>query len=300
VISFDQKEGTMKILLATDGSEYSEDSARFLTRFPLTPSDEIVVLHAVSEIPYEDDYKAQLRQIIRKVAPKILKSAAEILGPSKANITMIEEDGYPAMTITEMAEKLGSDLVVMGARGVRGVKLLFLGSTTREVAINSARPILVTKSPLKEAATLKVLFAADGSDSSNAAGKFLTLLPFPEGAEVTVINVSGSVLAGIPEKYLKEIETSAKEEAARAETRHATASEKIIEEAAAWLSSGFRNINRLTVRGDPTTEILREAKERDADIIAIGSRGLRGIKGMLGSVSRAVLGRAECAVLIGK
>jgi nucleotide-binding universal stress UspA family protein len=300
MIRCDRKENAMKILFATDGSEYSEDSARFLATFPLRPTDEVVVLHVVSAIPFEDDYRAQLRQIIRKVAPKILKSAAEILKSLKANVTTIEEDGYPATMIMETAEKLESDLIVMGARGVRGVKLLFLGSTTRAVAISSTRPVLVTKSPLKKAENLKVLFAADGSDSSNDAGKFLTTMPFPQGTEVTIINVSGSLLAGIPEKYLKEIEASFKEEAAGAESGYAPASEKIIEKAKALLSSGFGNVNGVAVRGDPTTEILREAKECDADIIAIGSRGLKGIKGMLGSVSRGVLGRAECAVLIGK
>ncbi len=290
----------MKILLATDGSEYSEDSARFLTRFKLTPADEVVVLHVVSEIPYEDDYRAQLRQIIKKVAPKILKSAAEILKPVKAKITTVEEDGYPSTTITDMAEKLESDMVVMGARGVRGVKLLFLGSTTRAVAINSARPVLVTKSPLKMTGSLKVLFAADGSDSANAIGKFLTLMPFPEDTEVTIINAAGSVLSGIPEKYLKEIEEPLREEAARAEKGLATVSERIIGEARAVLSGRFRTVHASAVRGDPTSEILRLAKELEVDIIAMGSRGLRGIKGMLGSVSRGVLGRAECAVLVGK
>ncbi len=42
------------------------------------------------------------------------------------------------------------------------------------------------------------------------------------------------------------------------------------------------------------------AKTFEADIIAVGSKGMRGIKGMLGSVSRYVLGHSGCSVLIGK
>ncbi|NOZ68981.1 MAG: universal stress protein, partial [Deferribacteres bacterium] len=41
----------MKILLATDGSEYSDEAARFLTRLDLSADDEIVVLHALSWTP---------------------------------------------------------------------------------------------------------------------------------------------------------------------------------------------------------------------------------------------------------
>ena len=47
-------------------------------------------------------------------------------------------------------------------------------------------------------------------------------------------------------------------------------------------------------------EIIDEAERINADLIALGSRGLKGVRGMLGSVSRRVLGHAHCPVLIGK
>jgi nucleotide-binding universal stress UspA family protein len=37
-----------------------------------------------------------------------------------------------------------------------------------------------------------------------------------------------------------------------------------------------------------------------ADIVAIGSRGLKGIKGLLGSVSRNIVIHSKSSVLIGK
>jgi len=41
----------MKILLATDGSKYSEVAARFLTGLNLSPEDEISILHVIGWIP---------------------------------------------------------------------------------------------------------------------------------------------------------------------------------------------------------------------------------------------------------
>ena len=41
----------MKILFATDGSEYSGGAAGFLTGFELSGNDEIVVMHAVNWFP---------------------------------------------------------------------------------------------------------------------------------------------------------------------------------------------------------------------------------------------------------
>jgi len=41
----------MKILLATDGSEYSETAAKILTCLKLSAEDEITVFHAMYFIP---------------------------------------------------------------------------------------------------------------------------------------------------------------------------------------------------------------------------------------------------------
>ncbi len=52
-------------------------------------------------------------------------------------------------------------------------------------------------------------------------------------------------------------------------------------------------------RGNPGIEILRLAKERDADMILIGNRGLSGFASiLLGSVSERVARNAKCSVLI--
>jgi nucleotide-binding universal stress UspA family protein len=293
--------GDMRILLATDGSEYSEESAKFLTRLRLTPDDVIIVLHVISEIPFEDDYKAQIRRVIRKVAPKILSACADILKPVKAKVLTMEEEGYPATTIAAMGEKSGCDLIVMGARGVKGVKLLFLGSTTREIAIDAALPVLVTHSPLKQpAGSTKVLFATDGSDPAKGAAALLSSLPLPENTEVTVMHVVKSFVPEIPWRYVGEMDIPLREEVTKAETLEAAKAEKIASDAVTFLSGSFASVRGITASGDPSTEILREAEALDADLICLGSRGLRGVRGMLGSVSRRVLGHAACAVLIGK
>jgi nucleotide-binding universal stress UspA family protein len=62
----------------------------------------------------------------------------------------------------------------------------------------------------------------------------------------------------------------------------------------------FKNIVILHKSGDPSSEILKTAEQTEADIIAVGCRGLRGIKRILGSVSRNVLAHSKSSVLIGK
>jgi nucleotide-binding universal stress UspA family protein len=56
---------------------------------------------------------------------------------------------------------------------------------------------------------------------------------------------------------------------------------------------------KLTVEGDPASEILRFADEIGADLIVMGSHGRTGIlQVLMGGVSRKVLDRARCPVLI--
>ena len=52
------------------------------------------------------------------------------------------------------------------------------------------------------------------------------------------------------------------------------------------------------VCGKPAEEILRAARERDAELIVVGSRGRGAVTGLLGSVSTAVVHGADRPVLV--
>jgi nucleotide-binding universal stress UspA family protein len=291
----------MRIVLATDGSECSEGAARFLTRFHFSPKDEIIVLHVVSDIPYADDYHAQIRHAIKRVAPKIIHAASLILKPLKANITAREEEGLPDSAIMKVADDSNADLIVMGARGLKGVKSFFLGSVTRSVAINSPKPVLVTRPSGQQALEkMKVLLAIDGSHSANATAGLLASLPFPENAELLIMNVAWSAALDIPERFAIEIDDKIKEDIARARALELDESRMIIDMAKPLLTGRFSTIREISKGGEPAAEILSEAGAFEADLIAVGSRGLKGIKGMLGSVSRKILGHSQCPVLVGK
>jgi nucleotide-binding universal stress UspA family protein len=291
----------MKILFATDGSECSEAAAKFLTRFHFTPQDEIVVIHVISEIPYHDDYHAQIRHVIRKVAPKILRAALRTLQPVQARLSSVEEEGSPDTTIIKVAVDSNADLVVMGARGLKGIKSFFLGSVTRSVAINSPVPVLVTK-PYQWAESLgmKILFATDGSPSSLSTARLLAAMPFPHHAELTIMNVAWSPASDIPDRFFMEVADKIKEDVAMARKIEMERSEEIIEKAKTHLARRFARITGIAKGGDPSLEILNQSDIEKPDLIAIGSRGMKGIRGMLGSVSRRILSRSQCPVLVGK
>jgi nucleotide-binding universal stress UspA family protein len=293
----------MKILLATDGSENSEKAAEFLNRLNLTPEDEIIVLHVISKVPFKDDrqsYYESLKKIKEEIGSKILDSTINKL-KIKGRISTSLIDGYPDKVIVDMADELKADLIIMGARGIKGIKSLFLGSTTRSVSINSTRPILAIKpSPWVSKGGIKILYATDGSKYAIETGRLLTAIPFPKNTEITIFNVISTSFIDIPERYWMEVDDKIKEEIAKIREVEFGIADRIIEEAKSLLREKFSKITVSIKFGDPSLEILSASEALNADIIAVGSSGIRGIKGMLGSVSRSVLGDAKCSVLIGK
>lgn len=52
--------------------------------------------------------------------------------------------------------------------------------------------------------------------------------------------------------------------------------------------------------GDPAKEILRVAREVDADLIVVGDKGMHGVRRVLGSVANDVSHGAGCSVLVVK
>lgn len=60
---------------------------------------------------------------------------------------------------------------------------------------------------------------------------------------------------------------------------------------------GVEADNRHVIVGRPGSEVRRQAEEREADLIVIGSHGRHGIQLLLGSTANSVLHGAVCDVL---
>ncbi len=66
----------------------------------------------------------------------------------------------------------------------------------------------------------------------------------------------------------------------------------------AEVSQTVKDVEKMVVRGVPFVEIIKTAKERQADLIVIGTHGRTGIDHMLfGSTAEKVVRKAACPVL---
>lgn len=74
--------------------------------------------------------------------------------------------------------------------------------------------------------------------------------------------------------------------------------QRLEEEAAALHGEGLEVVSKLG-RGVPAESIVQMARDEEADVIVVGTRGLEGFEhALLGSTAEAIVGRAPCPVLV--
>lgn len=122
-----------KILLATDGSVYSQIAAAEAIGAAKRFNSELIAVSVAkrdSDVGYCEE------------AVKAVKDAAEREG---VKVQTVVAKGEPFEQIADVATKNAVGLIVMGTYGKTGIEKFFMGSVTERVIGTVARPILVVK-----------------------------------------------------------------------------------------------------------------------------------------------------------
>ncbi len=62
-----------------------------------------------------------------------------------------------------------------------------------------------------------------------------------------------------------------------------------------------RPVRATLMTGEPGAELLRHAREREADLLVVGTHGRRGLRRLvLGSIAARIVREAPCAVVVGR
>lgn len=136
-----------KILIAFDGSEHARRAAEVAGEMArLQKKPELWLVCAMDPIPIElgNPYITGLTAQYTRVSQEFLQQAKEMIGKG---VTIHDETlfGSPAESILDAVKKHECDLIIMGTRGVGGLKGLLLGSQIQKVISVSPVPVLAVK-----------------------------------------------------------------------------------------------------------------------------------------------------------
>jgi nucleotide-binding universal stress UspA family protein len=143
-----------RILFAYDGSDQANRAEDLLATWPMFAGARVdVVSVSASETNWDDALVvpfAQMRPPVRTPASESLthhrelaRSSAERLGRAGSKVDWTVCTGDAAHGILNSARQYNSDLVVMGTRGLTGLRRLMLGSVARNVVTHAHCSVLV-------------------------------------------------------------------------------------------------------------------------------------------------------------
>ena len=167
----------MKILLADDGSRFSDAAVKEVLRRPWPTGSEVKVVSAVEPPPppapeawaySAEDYRKEAEEWQRAHARKTVEAAERILGTHEdktLKVTTEILEGPPKRVIVEEAERWGADLIVLGSHGYGFWDRLLLGSVSQAVVSHAKCSVLIVRTSEGEGvAATDAPEARDGSD----------------------------------------------------------------------------------------------------------------------------------------
>ena len=147
----------MKILLAIDGSLFSDAAVGDVAAKPWPPGSEVRIISVVEPpllptvetwVP-PDDYIESLERAGQDQANSVIKTAVDRIQKTQGDRLRVSTEivrGHPKHAIIDAAEAWDADLIVVGSHGYRGLTKLWLGSVSQAVASHAKCSVEIVRS----------------------------------------------------------------------------------------------------------------------------------------------------------
>jgi nucleotide-binding universal stress UspA family protein len=127
-----------KILLATDGSKDAELAASTAIELANKTGSELHVVHTADLVSSVVLDEADARELLDALV-KRLEDAGSV--SAQAHLS----EGVPAAEIVGLGEDIDAGLIVVGSRGLGGVRRALMGSVSEAVTRHAHCPVLVAR-----------------------------------------------------------------------------------------------------------------------------------------------------------
>ena len=148
----------MKILLAIDGSKYSDATVQALASQIRRENAQVLVLQIVEPRIYSTPpqmapgYQPEMAEIMKeqfKQAQESVDRSAATLRSAGFEVNTRVLEAEPRTGILDLASEWHADLIVLGSHGRRGLQRFMLGSVAESVARGAYCSVLIVRTPEK-------------------------------------------------------------------------------------------------------------------------------------------------------
>jgi nucleotide-binding universal stress UspA family protein len=286
------------ILAATDFSETAAAAVEWAAELARQQGARLELVHAVTAPPALPgsapttglDFTAD----VRRAAEDRLRKLEDELRRTGTEAGSFLEAGTPSQVILERARAAAASAIVIGTRGLTGLRHLLLGSTTERV-IHGARCPVLTVHPDdrgKHRPLRAILVPTDFSKDAELAiaTSHRLLAPIARDARLILLHafnlpIEYTAYGPIPTSfsYLRDTGLEA---------------ERRLHEMAQQLQREGLTVETVAREGDPASVIADEAAARGTDLVAMGTHGHSRLRHLLmGSTAERVIQHAPCPVM---
>jgi universal stress protein E len=281
------------ILIGIDLTPPSLEGAAWTAR-TFAPKSRLILAHVLETRPiltfFSPSEAERKAERIRAEVGARLADLRSDFGADRIDVRFA--DGSAGVELPKLAEEFGVDAISIGAER-EGVAGGLLGSTVSTLLARATVPVLITHD-LPDHAPRRILVAVGEIEGARS------ILAWA-GALAERYDATGTVVKAIEPPGIPVDQTlfASEEEYQHARSKVVKrARERLVE----TLEATNADLDRFTAEaryGRPEEEIISVAREMDADLIVLGTRGFtHGHALMVGSVSRRVIEASECPVFV--
>ena len=138
-----------KILLATDGSREAELAGQTAADLAQKTDSELHVVHVLASPLATRDPSSFEPEVWARLEERERKTLEDVVAKIEASGGAVEGShhttGRPDAEIVALAEQIGAGLIVMGARGIGGIRRALTGSVSDSVFRHAHCPVMVVR-----------------------------------------------------------------------------------------------------------------------------------------------------------
>lgn len=186
-----------RIVVATDGSEASDQMITCLTGLPAVGTRSAILVHV-----FDVRHVGGLYESLRAAMAPRLERQRDVLTEAGLEVTIETPLGVPFLEIERIADRSAASLIVVGSLGASLVGEMLLGSTAHSVLQHAARPVLLIRleitGPDDQGRRCRavcrdlfghILFPTDFSDTAERAFLFLEHVTRQVGPRLSLLHV---------------------------------------------------------------------------------------------------------------